>query len=330
MRTVNGNFFDASGLKMYAGATGRDLHIDGPLSQLTIGFRPQGMIWDQIMPVVAVPKQSDGYYVWPREDWFRAEAAHRAPKTRAKRINATVSTDTYFAKNFALGAETPWEDLDNADDQLQWRQSISNLIIDNLGLNAEIRMAGRICNTANVGSSNTLAANYSNVGASTPIDDMDNGRESIRSVTGYYPNEAVFGPLSWMRFRKHPDVIDFIRGKGDNIGGGGVTEQQVANAWNLSKVLVGAAIQNTAVEGAPGTYSDVWSNHIALLYVAPSPGIMVPTYGYTFQWKPAGFPAPFSVRRYDEVPEMQEVQEVHHFQDEKVVSTPLGYLIIGG
>ena len=326
----DGRLYDASKVGMYAGATGRDLHIDQALSNITVGFRPQGMIWDQVFPVVPVGKQNDLYYVWNRANWLRRENAERSPKTQANRIDPQVSSDTYFARNYALGVETSWEDLDNADEPLEIRNSNSNLILDNLNLNAEFRMATTILNTANVGSSNTLANNYDVAAATTPITDMDNGLESIRSVTGYNANLALFGPLTWRRFRRHPDVISFIRGTGDSVGGGGVTEQQVANAWNLSRVLVGNAIQNTAAEGAAGTFSDVWSNHIALLHVAANPGRMTPTYGYTFQWKPAGFPAPFTVRRYDEEKIMAEVQEVHHFQDEKVVSTVLGFLIIGG
>ena len=328
--TNNARLYDASKVGMYAGATGRDLHIDAVLSNITIGFRPTGMIWDRVFPIVTVGKQSDNYYVWNRANWLRRENAERSPKAQANRIDPQVSSDTYFAKNFALGIETSWEDLDNADDPLEIRNSNSNLIIDNLQLNAEVRMATAVCNTANVGSSNTLAANYDNVAATTPIQDMDDGIESIRSVTGLKANKAVFGPLTWRRFRRHPDVIDFIRGKGDNVGGGGVQLAQVANAWELDEALVGNAIQNTAAEGAAGTFSDVWSNHIAIMHVAASPGRMVPTFGYSFQWKPAGFPAPFTVRRYDEENKMLEVQEVHQFQDEKIVSTVCGFLIIGG
>lgn len=328
MHIRDARLFDARDARMY-GATGHDLHVDRMLSNITIGYRNSGMIWDKIFPVVPVQKQSDGYYVWPREAWFKANNAERAPKTRANRVEYTVSSDNYNARNYALGIETSWEDLDNADEPLNIRAMNSNFIIDNLGLNAEIRMAAKVLAAA-VGSTNTLANDYSNVSASTPIDDFDNAIESVRSTTGIVPNRVVMGPKVWLRLRKHPDLIDFIRGKGDNVGGGGVTLQQVAANWNLDQILIGTAIQNVADEGAPARYVDVWSNHIVFMHVAPNPGRMVPSFGYTFQYKPAGFPAPFVVRRYDEEPEMIEVQEVHHFQDEKIVASELGYTIIGG
>lgn len=328
MRTNDPRLYDAS--RDYASVSGRDLHIDGLLSNLSIGYRSEGMIWDKIFPIVPVNKQSDGYPIWSRADFLRPENAVRAPKARANRITAGVSTDTYFAKNFALGIETAWEDLANADEAFGLREVNTNLIQDNLNMNAEIRMAGRVLNLAAVSSSQTLGSNYSNIGATNPIDDMDNGIEAVRTQTGLRPNKAIFGPQTWLRFRKHPDLIDFIRGKGDNVGGGGVTEAQVAAQWGLNEVLVGNGIQNTAQEGAAAVMSDIWSTHIVLMHVAARPNRMTPSFGYTFQWRPAGFPAPFTVRRYDEEPEMIEVQEVMHFQDEKIVAPELAFIIVGG
>ena len=40
-------------------ATGRALHIDAALSQMAMGYRPEGFIADMIFPTVQVAKQSD-------------------------------------------------------------------------------------------------------------------------------------------------------------------------------------------------------------------------------------------------------------------------------
>lgn len=312
---------------LYAGATGRDLHIDAVVSNITIGFRPQGFIADQIFPVIPVQKETNFYYVWPREEWLRLKNAERSRGTAAKKINTTVSTDTYAAKNYALGIDAPWEDLSNSDDALELRVSNANLIKDSLTLNWEDRMAVLIGNTSNHGSSTVLAANYDNQGATDPVRDIDVGLESIRSTTGVDANVMIISMQSWRRLRRHPNMIEFIRGKGDNVGGGAVTAQQVANAFEIDKVLIGRGIKNTADEGAAGQYTAIWSNNLALLHVARTPGRMTPTYGYTFQWTPQGFPAPFTVRTLNDERNMVETQEVHHFQDEKLCSTALGYLI---
>ena len=40
-------------------ATSRDMHIDVALSNMAIGYRPEGFIADMIFPLVQVQKQSD-------------------------------------------------------------------------------------------------------------------------------------------------------------------------------------------------------------------------------------------------------------------------------
>ena len=315
--------------RVYAGATGRDLHIDTPLTNMTIGYRAVGLIADRVFPPLTSAKQSDGYYIWDRAEWLRIRNAQRARGTMANRINFQVSTATYFANNFALGIEIPVEDLSNADEALEVRVSGMNLVQDNLMLNWEDRIAVLMGNTANVGSNNTLTNDYSNVALTTPVDDIDAGIQAIRSVTGVKPNRMVIGGLSFQRFRRHQDIIDFIRGKGDNVGGGGVTEAQIAGAFGLEEVLVGNGVKNTAGEGEAATYSDIWSTTIALYHAPRAPGRMVPSYGYTFQWRPAGFPAPMAVDRYEIRERHVEAVEVHHWQDERVTATELGFLIIG-
>ena len=333
MITKDARLYEVAGnigrLATYAGATGRDLHIDAVLSNITVGFRAKDFIADQVFPVVPVQKESDFYYVWPKEEWFRLKNAERSRGTAAKKIMTTVSTDTYAVKNYALGIDAPFEDIANADAALDLQVNNANLIKDSLMLNWEDRLAVILGNTANHGSGTILAANYGDHGNTDPVADIDGGLEQIRAITGVEANVGIISMPSWRRMRRHPNLIEFIRGKGDNVGGGGVTLQQVANAFELEKVLIGKGIKNVAGEGESASMTDIWSNNIILLHVARSPGRMTPTYGYTFQWTPAGFPAPFTVRRFEDEKVMIETQEVHHFQDEKVVSTALGYIIQG-
>lgn len=161
------------------------------------------------------------------------------------------------------------------------------------------------------------------------MDDLFVGRDAIRKQTGLAPNVWVFSDIAWSRASRHPDVIEFIRGKGDNTGGGQVTEAQMANALGGGRVLVGKGLKNTAGEGLPATFTDIWSTACIALYVSPQPGLMEPSFGYTFRWTPPGLPGPLSVERYPNIRRKSESIEVHMFQDEKVTGTDLGYLIVG-
>ena len=47
------------GKRIIFGATGRDIHVDVPLSNVAVNYRPMGHIADMIFPVVGVQKHSD-------------------------------------------------------------------------------------------------------------------------------------------------------------------------------------------------------------------------------------------------------------------------------
>ena len=49
--------FDLNALRQYD-ITPEDIHIDAPLSNVLLKYRPTGFIADQILPVVPVMKQS--------------------------------------------------------------------------------------------------------------------------------------------------------------------------------------------------------------------------------------------------------------------------------
>ena len=315
-------------IRSYAGATGRDLHIDAPLTNLTIGYRPRGLIAPDIYPLVQVPNQSGAYYVWTSGEFLRVPKTERSPGTPAKRVNFAVSSSTYFAKNFALAQELPYGDISNADAALNTRQSAANRVMDGLSLAWEDRIAVTLTTTTNMGSSTSLTNRWNDHINGAPVEDLFAGRESIRTRTGYDPNVAIFSGFAWARFARHPDVIKYIRGAGDNVGGGSVTQQQVANAFELDKVLIGKGIKNTGDEGAPVSYTDVWSTAAIMLYVAANPGLMEPSHGYTFWWQPEGFPGRAATERRRDDDKKAEIVETHEFQDERVTASEFGYLIV--
>lgn len=320
-------------IKSYAGATGRDLHIDAPLSNITIAIRPRGLIADQVYPQVPVDKQSGLYYVWTTAELLRVPDVVRASTSPAKRIGLAVGSQTYFAKNYALAAELPYGDIANADAALRLRESAASRIVDGLTMAWEDRLAVTLTTTTNVTSAVDLTAagqfRWDDHVNGAPVEDFFIGKEAIRQRTGYDPNEWIFSGHAWARFARHPDVVKYIRGAGDNVGGGMVTQQQVANAFEVEKVLVGKGIKNTADEDAPAVLTDIWSTAAVLLYVAQAPGIMVPTHGYSFVWQPEGFPGPMATERRRDDNSKVEIVETHQFQDENVTATDLGYLIVG-
>ncbi len=310
-------------LKRYA--TGRDLHIDRPLSNISIGFTPTGFIADQIYPVVPVVKRSDKFYILDKGDWFRVPDTLRATKEKPKRVEFSVSSEAYYANNYALAEELPWEDLANADLGIQFMQSATEHMTGLLLLDWEKRLASQLTSTSNLGSSTTLSGGdrWSDFPNSDPVGDVTAGMEAIQGSTGKIANFMIMGQQVWNKIKDHPDILDRIKHTQRGIA----TPDIVAAVFGVDKLLIGAAIENTGDEGLADSLSFIWGKNVIIGHTPPTPGLRVPSLGYAFRWKPAGF-SDMTVRRLRDEERRLDIISTEYFQDEKITASELGYLIV--
>jgi hypothetical protein len=102
----------------------------------------------------------------------------------------------------------------------------------------------------------------------------------------------------------------------------------------VDKVIVAEPIKNTSEEGQGDSFTDVWSTNVILAHVAPRPGIMVPTFGYTFRWTGPNIGAngPRNFGMYTERDDKRKVQylQTGYYQDERIVAPELGFQILTG
>lgn len=308
------------------GATSHDIHIDKPLSEMAIGYRPEGFIADMVFPIVQVSKQSDLYVEWSRADRLRVHDTKRAPATQAKRIYESVSSGTYFANNYALKTAVPIEDYKNADpiylDNLN--EGKAQLVLDGLLLDWEVRQANQVTSGSNVGSYTAVASAWTGTGAD-PLGDINTMIDNVQYSTGVRPNRVVFGLQAWKPFRRHSTVRNLIFG--NNNGGGYANLADVQSLLEVDQVLVGGAFQNTAGEGLGESLSTIWDDHVLVYYAPMNPSKERPSLGYSFRWAAPGLPN-MQVERlpYNNSIKAQEL-EVGYYQDEKITGASYGGLI---
>lgn len=312
------------------GATGRDIHIDVPLSNVAINYRPTGMIADMVFPIAPVQKQSDRLVVFSRAEALRTEEDRRAPATEANKIRRTVSSETYFADNYALKYPVTIEDRKNADPV--YAQELYNgaarYVTDKLYLNWENRVATQCTNTANVGSSSAVSSAWSDNTNSDPLADVNTALDNVADSTGIRPNRVVFGEQAWREFRRNTIVRNLL-GKGDSqVGGGYAKKEEVANLLEVDQVLVGGSYINTGAEGLAESLSQMWADNVLCYYAPMTPSIDVPSFGYSMRWTVAGIPNMQAERHpFDGKTKSEEV-EVGYYQDEKIVGSEYGFLIV--
>jgi hypothetical protein len=303
----------------------RDLHLVQLLNQIGIGYTPQGIIADQLFPVVQVDKQRDAYAVFSRKEALSTEDSTRAPGTHAKKITRSVSSGTYFAKNYALKADLTLEDRVNMDAvyAAQLVGGRARYLLNKLNLGWDVRAANLCNSTSNVGSSATVSSAWSGAGA--PLTNLWTAIDNVRYATGYRPNKVTFGTKAWDSFSRDTTVRNLIFGT--NNGGGYPTLEQVARIFQIERALIAGALTNTANEAQPQTLSTVWPDNVLVAFIAPNPTLDDPSFGYTFRWAAPGMPnLNIEIHPYDEKTKSDEI-ECGYYQDEVITASEYGFLI---
>lgn len=310
---------------MPAPATGRDLHIDQPLSNIVVGRRPEGFIADQLLPITTVNKQSDIYYKFQHLEWYRHEAGMtlRAPGTEAKKVSMTVSSDTFYAPNYALAADWPVEDEVNADAALQWARSNALFLTDKLMLDYESRVADLAVTSANVATIFNASSGW-NSAARTALTDMLEWRDAFKDITGVMPNTMIIPRAVMTKLTLNDQIRDLLFGD----RGGTATASQIAGLLEIPNVLTPTAQVNTAVEADPqgGTLADMWAGNgnLWMARVDTLAGMFTDTWLQAFRWTSPLFNTPMAVQRFPFDPKKKIYEiEVSYYQDEKVVSSDL-------
>jgi hypothetical protein len=320
-----------SGVPAIAGGlTGRDLHLDGPLTNIAIkAFEGggDGLVAQKVFPAVPVTKQSDKYYVIDRDSWILVPKAFRAPKTSPRRIEWKTSSDAYFADNYALAGEIAKEDLANADAALRVREGTTEFVSEALMRELEVRVANIVTSISNLGSGHVLAgaAKWSAINSGNPVADVTTAHAFIRQRTGLEANTLVMDRDSYDVVRQNTRLLEMYK----YTNAGLISHETLLNLFRVDQILIARGIKNVAPEGATGSIVNIWGNHALLARIVPGQTLKTATYGLAYRWTPPELPAPFQVFRYDDPDpgKKTEVIEVGYYQDEKIVARDLAYLI---
>ena len=274
-----------------------DVHVDAMLTTLSVAYRQDQsrFVADRVFPVVNVGKQSDRYYVYNRGDFNRDEMAVRAPATESAGSGYSLdNTPTYYCNEWALHKDVPDQVIANADAVINPLRDATEF----LTLKALLRREKSFVSSYFTGGLWTsdfdgVAAANSWAGGSvlqwndansTPIEDIRKASTTILERTGFMPNVLVLGKVVYDALIDHPDLVDRIK-YGQTPGSPAIVNRQaLAALFEVDRVEIMSAIENTANEGATASHSFIGGKKALLCYAAQSPGLMTPSAGYTFQW----------------------------------------------
>jgi hypothetical protein len=267
--------------------TGHQLHVDQPLTQISIAYSNPLYIADTICPVVTVKKQSDIVPKFNQSFWFRDEAKRRAPGTASRGGGWTNDvTDTYFCARWSYRYEIADDDRDNTDEPWNLEENGSRFVSDKLQMRREVGFSTDFFKTGVWGLDRvggTDFTQWSDYGGSTPLVDVTVSMDNVEARIGREAGSLVIGKQVWVQLKWHPDLIDSIK----YTQKGTISVDLAASLFELKHLLVGRSIYTTSPRGtaeANVTYTRIWGKHALLLYVPDAPALMTPAACYAIVW----------------------------------------------
>jgi len=269
------------------------VHIDAVLSNISVAYiqAHSRYIAQQVFPVVPVGKQSDKFFRYRKEDWFRDEARRRADATESAGSGYELDTDTYSCDVFAFHKDIGSQARANQDSPLDLDSEATEFVTQRMLLRQEMSFVNDyfrpgVWSTDWTGIESGTPdegqfVKWSNYEDSDPVEDIEEGKELILKTTGLEANTLVMGYGVFRRFKQHPDVRDRVK----YTSSSNVTPGMMAAMLEVDRVLISSAIRTTEPEGRENPEFDFTHGGNALLcHVASSPGLLTPSAGYTFAW----------------------------------------------
>ena len=207
---------------------------------------------------------------------------------------------------------------DNADSVLQLRESKLRRLQDLLLLEQEIRVATLLTTAANWASGHYTDPGNWSTGTPTIEKDIDTGKEAVRKAIGVEPNTIIIPAAVAKVVKRDSTVRTLLQYTHSDLL---VNGDLPPTLWNMKVVIPGASY-TSSVEGASSiTYSDVWGNHVVLLYVPPQATLDSPHAAKIFRARN------WEVRSWRMEEKRSEAIEASVIQDEVLASNVSGYLL---
>lgn len=328
-----------------------DVHVNRSLTNVSVAFiqSSDAFVADRVFPTIPSDNRSDDYFVYPRGAFNRNEMKDRAPATESAGGAYKITTDTFSCRRKGFHRDIPNEIVANADAAIRLQMEATQFVTLKGLIEREVRWVTTYFTAGNPGDTWTFdvdgassasaafdptnAANNNKVywdnAASTPIEDIRQGKRYVQSRTGFRPNVLTLSRVVYDVLLDHPDIVGRLD-RGQTSGTATVTRQALAALFELDEILVldGIVDNGPETQAVAGELSQfIAGNHALLSYRPMTPGLMTPSAGYTFNF--TGFLGltdnGMRIRNFmlDDID--SERVEIDSYYDQKLVSADLGY-----
>ena len=258
---------DAATVGLMALSVAAPFPVTPQLQAISLAYRNNKLIADEVLPRVPVGLQSFKYMSYPKGQLMTLTETRVGRKGKPNEVEFTGTEITDSTNDEALDDGVPVNDINLAAAQ-GLPDPIGGAVeslTDLIALKREARAAALVFATGNYAAANkvTLAGDdqwNDATGTSDPIAHIMTGLDACIMR----PNVMVLGNAVASVLRRHPKIVKAYNGTAGDSGI--VSLAYLAELFELEQVLVGQGWVNTAKRGQSVNLSRVWGNSCALIY----------------------------------------------------------------
>jgi hypothetical protein len=276
----------------------------------------------KIFPICPVNLQSAQYPVYDKAYWLKNEAAIRKPGTISAGGTHARSFASYSCVDISYHEDVDNEQIKNDPNPLNPLKAATRRVTGKIAIYDEVDFVTRYMTTG-VWTDGTAPSTKWDAANSTPLEDVDSYKRSMRVVTGgFTANKAVMSEEVYDVLKRHDQLKEQIK----YTRGGNLNKALVAEALEVDEIIVMNAVVDTAAYGATASQAYIANNGFLLLYTAMNPSLEEPSAGYNFSWNGYGSNG-YGVRQLDLDREMAQRVEAHHYHDMRKMAADLGVFV---
>ena len=263
--------------------THTDQHVNAVLTNMSVAWFQEMSRFQASAAAADVPvmKQSDIYYQYDMDVFFRDNMARRAPATESQGTGYTTVTKDYRCDVWALHHDIPDENRANTDSPLSPDADGTQLLTQSACIRLERDWLDTYWKTGVWGTDGTVSNKWDTSG-SDPVQDIDNASIKIEETTGRTPNVLIITRKVWNALKHNASIIDRYK----QTTPAAMTTQLVAQLCDIDQILVCRAVYDSqGTEGLDASMGFMTGDDGALLiYRNPSAGLRQPSAAYRFVW----------------------------------------------
>lgn len=262
-----------------------DVHVSRALTNISVAYMQMAddFLSLRAFPMVPVQFQSDKYFVFGSEDFRRNNVRPRAPGSESAGGGFDITTANYTCEVYSIHKDVADQIRRNADAGLDLDRAATEFTMQQLLIQKEVQWVSDFFTAGKWATDKTGGTDFTqwDDGSSDPEKDIDDGKVQIRKTTGLNANTLIVSYEVHQALKRHPLVQERYK----HTTSESITMDMLARYFEVERYLVGGASYTTSAEDASSeTNSFILGKKALLAYVAPNPGLMTPSAGYTFSW----------------------------------------------